>query len=360
MKLLKRRFLIKISAKMIQFYKPTLKRRDMDSVLQTMVNEKIGPGERAKAFVQSFCETVGVSSGIAFRSYPDCLFYALTAMGVTSGTKVAVSPLSPDIYRTVFDRIGAEMVFVDIDKQNGCPDEALVAQSGAEVLLLYEPFGTLPVRYNEKTTFVESCDYGEVKVIEDISESIGSKVGEEFSAGKIGQIVVCAMEEDSVVSAGGGAVMAMTREYSGSLHGKRPSKYLTMPDMNAALGMVQLSNLGENCARRLEILKVYQQSLAKTRHRQFGLGLVEFSSNAASFAVMLDSRPDETMKFANAKKVPVKMAFSDCLFKEVEGDPFEIAPVAASFFYRTVEFPLYLFLKPDEIDLVSKVVAHLP
>ena len=75
----------------------------MDSVLQTMVNEKIGPGERAKAFVQSFCETVGVSSGIAFRSYPDCLFYALTAMGVTSGTKVAVSPLSPDIYRTVFD-----------------------------------------------------------------------------------------------------------------------------------------------------------------------------------------------------------------------------------------------------------------
>ena len=345
---------------MIQFYKPTLKRRDMDSVLQTMVNEKIGPGERARAFVQSFCETVGCTSGIAFRTYPDCIHYALVTMGVCEGTKVAVSPLSPYVYRTVLDRLGAQMVFVDIDRQTGCPDDSAVIQSGAEVLLLYEGFGTLPVRYNEKTTFPESCDYGEVKVIEDISESIGSKVKDEFFAGKIGNIVICAMEEDSVVSAGGGAVMAVRGEYVNAIRGKRPSRYLTMPDMNAALGMVQLFNLADNCANRMKILVSYQQSLAKTRHRQFGLSLMDFTSNAAAFAVLLDSRPDETVKFAAKHDVPVKMAFSDCLFKDVEGDPFEIAPVAASFFYRTVEFPLYLFLKPSEIDGISKVISHLP
>ena len=123
---------------MIQFYKPTLKRRDMDSVLQTMVNEKIGPGERARAFVQSFCEAVGATSGVAFRTYPDCLSFALAAAGVGEGTKVAVSPLSPKVYRSVIEKAGAEMVLVDIDRQTGCPDESLLAQSGAEVLLLYE------------------------------------------------------------------------------------------------------------------------------------------------------------------------------------------------------------------------------
>lgn len=345
---------------MIQFYKPTLKRRDMDSVLQTMVNEKIGPGERARAFVQSFCETVHATSGIAFRTYPDCLSYALSAIGVGEGTKVAVSPLSPEIYRTVLDKIGCETVFVDIDKHTGCPDDALVAQSGAEVLLLYEPFGTLPVRYNEQTTFPETCDYSGVKVIEDISQSIGSKVGDECFAGKIGQIVICAMEEDGVVSAGGGAVLAVRGETVNAIRGKRPSKYLTMPDMNAALGMVQLTNLDYSCQQRGKILSAYQQSLAKTRHKQFGLSLMEFSSNASAFAVMLDSRPDETVKFASKKEVPVRMAFSDCLFKGLEADPFDVAPVAASYYFRTVEFPLYAFLKQSEIDGISKVISHLP
>ena len=332
----------------------------MDSVLQTMVNEKIGPGERARAFVQSFCETVQATSGIAFRTYPDCLSFALVTIGVGEGTKVAVSPLSPEIYRTVLQKLGAEIVYVDIDKQTGCPDDEKVAQSGAEVLLLFEPFGTLPVRYNEQTTFPETCDFSGVKVIEDISQSIGSRVKDECFAGKIGQIVICAMEEDGVVSAGGGAVMAVRGDMVNAIRGKRPSKYLTMPDMNAALGMVQLSNLEESCQRRGEILSVYQQSLAKTRHKQFGLSLLDFSSNASAFTVMLDSRPDETVKFASKHDVPVRMAFADCLFKDMETDPFEVAPVAASYYFRTVEFPLYAFLKPNEIDGISKVISHLP
>ena len=345
---------------MIDFYKPTLKRKDMDGVLQTLVDEKIGPGERARGFVQLFCEKTGAVSAVAFRCYPDCLSSALRLMGAGFDTVVAVSPLSPAVYKSVIESLGAKMVLVDISRETGCVDETLLEQSGAQILLLYENCGTMPVRYNSQTTFSEACDYGQVKVIEDISESIGSRVKDEAFAGSLGQIVVCAMEEDSVVSAAGGAVMAVKGEYVNTLRGKRPSKYVRMPDMNAALGTVQLSNLEENCAKRREILKVYQQSLAKTRHRQFGLGIFDFSSNGSSFAVQLDSKPDETVKFAGKHDVPVKMAFEDCLLKGYDGDPFQDVPVAASFFYRTVKFPLYPFLKTGEIDSISKVVAHLP
>lgn len=345
---------------MIQFYKPTIKRRDMDSVLQTMVDEKIGPGERGRAFVQLFCETVKATSAVAFRTYPDCLVDALRLMGAKEGTVVAVSPLSPAIYRTVIKSVGAKMVMVDIDKESCCPDEALVAQSGADILLLYENCGTIPAKYNEQTTFVEKCDYSSVKVIEDISESIGSCVKDEAYAGGVGNIVVCAFEEDSVVSAAGGAVMAVRGEYVNELRGRRPSKYLRMPDLNAALGMVQLSNMDDNAEKRRDILKVYQQSLAKTRHKQFGLSLLDFTSNACAFAVQLDSKPDESIKFAAKHDVPVKMAFADCLLKDYDGDPFQDTPVAASHYYRTVELPLYPFLRSSEIDGISKVVAHLP
>lgn len=345
---------------MIRFYKPTLKRKDMDSVLQTMVDEKIGPGEKVLSFMQAYSDTVKAASSSSYRTYPDCLESALRMAGAVEGTKVAVSPLSPSVYRDVISRIGAQIVYVDVEKENGCPKEDIVVQSGAEILLLYENYGTLPVKYNEQTTFAEPCDYGTVKVIEDISESIGSRMKDESYAGLIGQYVVCAFEEDSVVSAGGGAAVAAKNEVLATLRARRPSKYVKMPDLDAALGMVQLVNLEANSIKRREIVKVYQQSLSKTRHKQFGLNFLGFESNCSGFAVQLDSKPDEAIKFGAKHDVPIKMAFEDCLVKGYDGDPFEAFPIAASYYYRTVCFPVYPFLKGSEMDMVSKVISHLP
>ena len=345
---------------MIRFYKPTLKRKDMDSVLQTMVDEKIGPGEKVLSFMQAYSDTVKAVSSSSYRTYPDCLAASLLMAGAQAGTKVAVSPLSPQIYKTVIESLGAQIVYVDVDKENGCPREDLVQASGAEILLLYENYGTIPMKYNEKTTYAELCDYSCVKVIEDISESIGSHLKDEGYAGAVGQLVVCAFEEDSVVSAGGGCAVGAKNELVSALRGRRPSKYVKMPDLNASLGYVQLSNLEANSEKRREIVKLYQQGLSKTRHKQFGLTLIDFESNCSGFAVLLDSKPDESIKFAAKHDVPVKLAFEDCLIKGYEGDPFEDFPVAASYYYRTVSFPVYPFLKNSEIDLISKIISHLP
>lgn len=345
---------------MIRFYKPTIKRKDMDSVLQTMVDEKIGPGEKVLAFMQAYSETVKAISSSSYRTYPDCLEAALLMAGAGKGVKVAVSPLSPQLYKTVIEKVGAQIVYVDVDKENGCPREDLVATSGADILLLYENYGTIPMRYNEKTTYAELLDYGCVKVIEDISESIGGHLKDEGYAGAVGQLVVCAFEEDYVVSAGGGCAVGAKSELVSALRGKRPSKYIKMPDLNAALGLVQLSNLEANSAKRREIVKLYQQGLSKTRHKQFGLSLMDFESNCSGFAVLLDSKPDEAIKFGAKHDVPIKMAFEDCLIKTYEGDPFEAFPVAASYYYRAVAFPVYPFLRGTEIDLISKIISHLP
>ena len=170
---------------MIRFYKPTLKRKDMDSVLQTMVDEKIGPGEKVLAFMQAYSDTVKAISSSSYRTYPDCLASALLMAGAGPGVKVAVSPLSPRLYKSVISSLGAELVYVDVDKENGCPREDLVASCGADILLLYENYGTIAMRYNEKTTYAELLDYGSVKVIEDISESIGGHLKEDGYAGAL-------------------------------------------------------------------------------------------------------------------------------------------------------------------------------
>ena len=75
----------------------------MDAVLQTMVDEKIGPGERRKQFLKLMAEYLGLKDGIAVRSYTDALKAAITSLCLESGDSIAVSVLSPEIYRTVIN-----------------------------------------------------------------------------------------------------------------------------------------------------------------------------------------------------------------------------------------------------------------
>ena len=69
---------------LIKFYKPSLFRKDMDAVLQTMVDEKIGPGERKKQFVSSFCTLIGKKYGLALRTYNDMIAISLSRRALRS------------------------------------------------------------------------------------------------------------------------------------------------------------------------------------------------------------------------------------------------------------------------------------
>ena len=51
----------------IRYTKPTLIRKDMDAVLQTMVDEKIGPGEKRREFIKLFALYIDKKDGIAVR-----------------------------------------------------------------------------------------------------------------------------------------------------------------------------------------------------------------------------------------------------------------------------------------------------
>lgn len=332
----------------------------MDSVLQTMVNEQIGPGERCQFFTGVFSDIVGCQSSVAFRTYPDCIESALRLAGAEKDTTIAISPLAPVVYKQVIEKIGSKMVLLDVDRENGLIPQESVVSSGASILVLYENCGTLPLTYNKTTASAEKNDYSTVTVIEDVTQSIGGCYKDEAKPGDWGKIVICAFEEENLVSCGGGACLAVKGDLTYSLRNKKPSSYLRLPDMNAALGLVQLNNLNENIMKRREILKAYQQSLAKTNHKQFGLTLLDFTPSAGEFSVFLNSKPEETVKFAQKHEIPVVMTFENSIIKEYEGDAFEAFAVSAAYYHRSVSFPLYPFLTSREVDDIAKIIAHLP
>ena len=348
---------------MISFFKPTLKRKDMDSVLQTMVDEQIGPGEKGREFAGAFCEFTACKFGVPYRVYPDAIEAALKLLTPESTEEnkkviVQISPLAPLIYKKVIAKMGYKMVLSDVNPETGLLDPESVQKIQPDILVLYENSGTLPVFINQEN-IVEKYEFGNVRILEDVSQSIGSVCGE-YKAGSWGNMVICSCEDNDLVSCAGGAILAANEGFSQLLRTHRPSVYKRMTDLNSALGYMQLMNLNENIERRREIYKLYQSGLLRTDNKHFGVNFTDFLNCAGDYPVLIKSRVEDVVKFANRKDIPVKETFASSICSEYEGRIIDELPYSAEFYYNCLSFPLYPFLRRDDIDLISKVVAHLP
>ena len=339
---------------LVRFYKPTLRRRDMDAVLQTMVDEKIGPGERRKQFLKLMAEYLNLKDGIAVRSYTDALRAALTALALNEGDSVGVSILSPEIYRVVLSDMNLKMVLLDISSEDGCisAEEATKAE-GLKAILLHEPLSQLPVSFSEATL--------SIPIIEDITQSIGSSY-KNLQAGTIGNIVVCALEEESLISTGGGAVVLSKKsEYIEIIkkYARRYDPYFELADMNAALGIVQLTNCEENLKKSRDLYNLFTQAAMKSDVKLFGMRNLDFLSSGYSFPIIANSKPDDLISFAAKYTVSVKRSFTTSVGINYQ-DKFDLYPNGVIPLSRGVSFPLYPFLQPKETEAIIKVLSHLP
>ncbi len=328
----------------------------MDAVLQTMVDEKIGPGDRRKLFLRSLCEYLSLKDGIALRSYPDAIKAALSVLSPEPGATVAISVLSPEIYRTVLSECGFKMMLLDVSPETGCvsPAEAERAErEGASALIIHEPLSQIP--YDLKDTALS------IPVIEDITESFASAFGS-FRAGSFGAIVIAAFEEESLVSAGGGAaVLSSKSAYIDELkkYGRRYNPYSELPDLNAALGVIQLTNIDENLKKRRELYRLFSQAAMKSDVKLFGIRSLDFEPSGFNFPLIASGRPDDVISFAAKYTVPVKRSFTTSCGIAYK-DRFDLYPNAVIPLSRGVSFPLYPFLQPKETEAVIKVLSHLP
>ena len=340
----------------VKFQKPALFRKDMDAVLQTMVDEKIGPGDKKKLFVKSYATYCKKKDGVALRSFLDAVSICLKIFGLNEGDSCAISVLSPEIYSEAFRRFGIKPYLVDVDSEM-MPDLDSVREGmtkGVKALLLFEPLGLLP---SSISPFKELG----IPIIEDITQSVGSKFGEVYP-GAIGDIIISATEEDSIVSTAGGAVLLSDNEEYIALMKKETSDfspYIEMADMNAALGIVQLEKLPSVVLRRSSIWRIYQNEVLKrNRVKVFGNGSVDFEINGYGFSCIVNERPDETIALALKYQVTARKTFSKAIGSKYQ-DRFDKYPKAVPALSRAVSFPLYPFLSQSEIATVQKVVGIL-
>ncbi|GHV68472.1 aminotransferase [Spirochaetia bacterium] len=363
----------------IEVYSPTIRRKEMDAVLTAMVEDRIGPGEQARLLIQIAKEKLRFDYCLALRSPAIALHLALKALNLADGQGVLVSALSPRYYAQVIEDLRLKPVYGDVlpgmaVMGRGSVDTALKALAEKEgspevrAIVIHHTLGFLP-------DLAPLLELG-IPVIEDCSQSYGTPPPgssdaalEEGSAQTApapaadmpsGVFVILGLEERDMLTSGGGALLyAMNRRDASVLRtfAELPPEYC-LPDMNAALTVVQFREAAKNLEKRKETAKAYAQASLRTRHKRF-IQKDDREYNNYAFPLILETGVKDVMAYAKKKDIAVESAFEDTLIGRGLV-PQGTCPESYSLSLRTVLFPLYPRLSSADALKVSKLIQTLP
>lgn len=279
---------------MIPYGRQDIQQSDIDAVIAVLKSDFLTQGPSVPRFEKEISNISGASYAVATNSATSALHIACLALGLGHGDSLWTSPISFVASANCGLYCGASVDFVDINPKtfNMCPDKL------AEKLEKASRYGKLPKIIVPVHMCGQPCDmaaigalakrYG-VRVIEDASHAIGARY-------KISPVGNCAHSDITVFSfhpvkiittAEGGMALTndaaladrMTRLRS---HGitRDPASMTDRPDgpwyyqqielgfnyrmtdMQAALGLSQLTRLVPFLSRRHDLARTYDSLLA--------------------------------------------------------------------------------------------------
>jgi len=336
-------------------FRPTVKRKDMGSVLSCIVSDKIGPGEISRELVSRACHLLGHAGGISLPNLYLALSVSLDALGLATGDAVIIPALAPALWLRVLADRGMVPLVADVEPDSTSMDAAAVAalvQKGAKAILVPHTLGIVPDS--------EALRAHGLPILEDVSQGLGGKVGETLT-GSLADVCLIALDPEHIVTCGGGAlVLARGRQAAATLRHIQEGSPLhsQLSDMNAALGIAQFNALESFVLARREIAAAYGQSLMKSRHRPL-LQKLDAENVFSSFPVALSDGMKEVRQYALKKSVDTAPAFADSI-AALEDSPAATCVNARSLTLRCLLFPLYPMMGKRDVEAVCKVLSTMP
>ena len=355
---------------MIQTFSSTIRRKEMDAVLTCMVDEKLGPGELNGKLIQTVKEFTGCDGAVAFRSPAVAFSYVVKALDLEQGASVMISALAPSWHYSAVKNLGFTPLVLDVQEDDGLVSVDSVQEgikNGGRILLLHETMGILPDL--EKIIAIG------VPVIEDISHSVGSlyslSASEESQAkpedlqkkaGMLGLYSILGLEANDTVTAGGGAVLIAPKRREWSILKKftdEAPETDILPDMNSALGFIQLKEFNRNEEIRKSLYGIFTKSLSSGKNKTFSRS-EENPSTIWSFPVVLNGSFKDAKQYASRKEIEIRPAYEKSVISVLGEDEQSKYIHAKSLFLRCVLFPLYPRLGSESATKIATVLGTLP
>jgi dTDP-4-amino-4,6-dideoxygalactose transaminase len=378
---------------LLSFSPPNLGEDEINEVVDTLRSNWITTGPKTRRFEERMAEYVGAGGALAVSSATDGMLVALAALGVGPGDEVITSTMTFCSTVHVIEHLGARPVLVDVAPDTLCIDPAAVGRAVGP-----RTRGILPVHLYghpcDMDPLLELARKHGLFVLEDAAHALpASYKGRPI--GTIGTATVLSFyATKNLTTAEGGMVLGseelIERARVWSLHGMSRDAYkrysadgswhydvvlpgfkCNMTDIQAALGLQQLSRLPAFQRRRREIVNAYDAALGAVPELQTPTERPDVESALHIYALRLnlDRLAIDRAQFIEAltaRNIGSSVHFIPNhlhrYYRQKYGYSPADFPVAYENYLRLVSLPLHPGLSDadvqDVIDAVTGIVAE--
>jgi perosamine synthetase len=364
--------------------RPWLGAEEAAAVAEVIASGWIAQGPRVAAFEQVVRSRVGAAYGVAVSSGTAALHLSLLALSVGPADEVVAPSLSFIATANAIRHAGAVPVFADVCEQTqnltAHTIEQVLTPRTKAVILVHQ--GGTPADIGAVRKL---CEPRGISIVEDAACALGS-VYEGRPIGCHSDLVVFSFHPRKVITTGeGGMIMTRSGEFAERMRRLREhamsvsaadrhsaSKVIIesyaetgfnyrMSDLQAAVGLVQVTRLDAILARRRKLAERYQQHLAdvpglraacdppygRTNFQSFWIALPE------NFPVTRDDLLRRLMAFGISARRGFMAAHLEAAYSGVSR--IEL-PVTERLTRQTLILPLFHDLREDEQQRVIDVI----
>lgn len=279
---------------MIPYGRQEITQADIDAVVEVLHSDFLTQGPVGTRFEDAVAQHVGAHHAVAMNSATSALHIACLALGLGPGDWLWTSPITFVASANCGLYCGAQVDFVDIDPQT----YNMSVERLEEKLAAAQKTGKLPKIVVPVHLCGQPCDMAGIhalsrrygfRVVEDASHAIGGKYkGEPIGNGRYSDITVFSFHPVKIITTGEGGIAVtndaqlaeritllrshgITRDPARMTHAPDGGWYYQqidlgfnyrMTEMQAALGLSQISRLDEYVARRHVLSMDYEAKLA--------------------------------------------------------------------------------------------------
>jgi len=370
----------------IPIMRPWLGPREAEAAASAVASGWVAQGPRVAEFERAVADLVGAAEGVAVSSCTAALHLSLVTLGIGPGDEVVVPSLSFIATANAATYVGSTPVFADVDAvtQNLTPKtiEHVLSPATRAVILVHQC--GMPADVGAVHAL---CDPAGIAVIEDAACAIGSVAhGKPVGAGS--ELVAFSFHPRKVITTGEGGMITTSRADLATRlrrlreHGMSVSaadrhdadrvvieRYLEtgfnfrMTDIQAAVGLVQLSRLDDIVSRRRALAARYRELLADVPALELPMDPPYGETNYQSFwAVLPEEFPvgrDELLDRLLAQGISARRGImASHLEPAYEGLPHGDLAVTERITRRSLLLPLFHEMTEDQQDHVAATLRR--
>ena len=336
------------------------------------INYILGP--EVDELEKKLAKFVGVKEAIGVSSGTDALYVALKAFDVRPGDIVITTPFTFIATAEVIRRIGAKVLFVDVDEETMNISTELVekiikeTKQNIKAVIPVSLFG-LPA---DLITLEKICQQYNLILIEDACQSFGASIYNRRS-GSFGNAGAVSFFPAKPLGGCGDGGMIFTNDQGSAqkmrairIHGQTGMYWHEYDGLNARLDTLQAAILlakfqhfEEELTKRQEIAKRYRLLLKDFQGVKFQKIPRGYVSSYAQFTIRVPER-DRLAEYLNARGIPTAIyypvplhlqpVFSDLGYKQGS------FPVAERLAKEVISLPMHPFLRREEQEEIVTAI----